>query len=424
LLNAINGPSSLTWRRGALLTGAAAVALLVAGCSQDEGETSANVSAAEAPVTSQDEGQETGAASSQEPDATADTAAAEVEQADMDAEGSEPLDSELAEGEILVSEDRCQRNRDAGTITYVAGYGYSASAGQLDVFLAEEMGYFDALCLDVEINAGGANGQQLVSSGRAQFTELGSASDVMLAVANSDSLTAIATYGTTSPFSIFAHEDIESLKDLEGKRLGYYINITPMALAMLDAADVDVSAVELIKMTSYDPTVVPRGQIAAIVGYASNQPQILRARDFAFNEFFPADYGLEGTYNVMEINSGFLADHRAVAADFMRASLRVLHHCLDNEEECVRIISDLAEQNNQGSAFPYDQQMATWSVESDWVRESDKRIGVQQPSDWETEYELVQEYGDVESLPPLDSMMDTELVSSLYDEDGLIWPGE
>ena len=76
--------------------------------------------------------------------------------------------------------------------------------------MAEELGYFDDLCLNVEINASGANGQQLVSSGKAQFTELGSAEDVLMAAANSENITAIATFGTTSPFCIFANKDIES----------------------------------------------------------------------------------------------------------------------------------------------------------------------------------------------------------------------
>jgi len=177
--------------------------------------------------------------------------------------------------ETHISKPRCERNQAAGTITYISGYGYSASAGQVDVFLAKVLGYFDALCLNVEINAAGGNGQLLVSSGRAQFTALGSASDVMLAAANSRNLTAIATYGSTSPFSIFANEKIKTLKDLEGGKLGYFINITPVALAMLDAAGVDRSKVQLVKMTNYDPTVVTRGQVDAIVGYASNQPQKL-----------------------------------------------------------------------------------------------------------------------------------------------------
>ena len=165
---------------------------------------------------------------------------------------------------------QCERNKEAGKIVYISGYGYSASAGQMDVFLAKELGYYNDLCLDVEINASGANGQQLVASGQAQFTALGSASDVMLAAANSKNLTAIATYGDRDPFSLFANEKIKSLKDLEGGTLGYFINMTPIASATLEAAGVDVDKVNLVKMTNYDPTVVTRGQVDAVVGYASN----------------------------------------------------------------------------------------------------------------------------------------------------------
>lgn len=324
---------------------------------------------------------------------------------------------------VLISKAECDRNKAAGTITYVSGYGYSASAGQLDVFLAKELGYFDALCLTVDINAAGGNGQQLVSSGQAQFTALGSASDVMLAAANSRNLTAVATYGSTSPFSIFANESVKSLKDLEGRKLGYFINITPIALAMLDAAGVDRSKVELIKMTNYDPTVVTRGQVDAIVGYASNQPQTLKAMGLNFSEFLPGDFGLQGTYNVMEVNSQFLKDHREAAADFMRASLKALDMCLADEAKCVDMISKLAADNNQGAAFPKDQQARTWGVESAWVRSSTfGPPGVQTEQGWQNEYKMVQTYGGLANPPPLGSMMDTELVASLYKDGKLIWP--
>lgn len=328
------------------------------------------------------------------------------------------------DSDILISQEACDRNKAAGTITYISGYGYSASAGQLDVFLADELGYFDALCLDVEINASGANGQQLVSSGQAEFTALGSASDVMLAAANSKNLTAVATYGNTPPFSIFANEKIKSLKDLEGGSLGYFINLTPIASAMLDAADVDVSKVELIKMTNYDPTVVTRGQVDAIVGYASNQPENLRAQGLPFSEFFPSDVGVEGTYNVMEVNSEFLAANREVAADFMRASLHALQFCLDSSDECLDMIAQLAEDNGQGSAFPREQLERTWNVESQWVRDSKSGLpGAQTAADWEAEYELVKKFGNVDSLPPITDMMDQTLVADLYADGELIWPG-
>lgn len=324
-----------------------------------------------------------------------------------------------------VDDDSCTRNQDAGTITYISGYGYSASAGQIDVFLAEELGYFDELCLDVEINASGANGQQLVASGQAQFTALGSASDVMLAAANSKNLTAVATYGTTPPFSIFGNEKLESLKDLEGGTLGYFINLTPVASAMLDEAGVDVSKVEMVKMTNYDPTVVVRDQVDAIVGYASNQPQSLKAQDMPFSEFLPSDLGVEGTYNVMEVNSQFLAENREVAADFMRATLKALQFCLDESDECIDMLAQLAEDSGQGAAFPRDQLARTWEVESAWVRESaGGNPGVQTAAMWEPEYELVEKYGDVKNVPAIEDMMDADLVADLYDGDTLIWPAK
>jgi ABC-type nitrate/sulfonate/bicarbonate transport system substrate-binding protein len=325
----------------------------------------------------------------------------------------------------IIDQAACDRNQAVGPITYISGYGYSASAGQMDVFLAKELGYFNDLCLDVEINASGANGQQLVSSGQGQFTALGSASDVMLAAANSHNLTAIATYGDVSPFSIFTNENITSLKDLEGKKLGYFINMTPIALAMLDAAGVDVSKVELIKMTNYDPTVVTRGQVDAIVGYASNQPEKLKSLNLPFNQFLPQDLDIQGTYNVMEVNSKFLKDNREVVSDFMRASLKALQYCLDNDAECIDMISKLAEANNQGSAFPKDQQERTWKVESGWVEgDAVGKPGVQTIAEWEAEYELVKRFGGVKELPPLKDMMDVDLVADLYDGDTLIWPSK
>src|SRR5690625_7345653 len=79
--------------------------------------------------------------------------------------------------DAIIDAEACERNAAAGTITYISGYGFSASAGQMDVFIAKELGYFDDLCLDVEINAAGAAGQQLVSSGQAGLTVMGIVAD-------------------------------------------------------------------------------------------------------------------------------------------------------------------------------------------------------------------------------------------------------
>ncbi|SJN21426.1 Hydroxymethylpyrimidine ABC transporter, substrate-binding component [Microbacterium esteraromaticum] len=339
--------------------------------------------------------------------------------------GGTPADDGAGSADGLIDKAACERNADAGTLTYISGYGYSASAGQLDVFIADELGYFDDLCLDVEINAAGGNGQQLVSSGKAQFTELGSAEDVLMAAANSRNITAVATYGTTSPFCIFANERIKSLKDLEGGTLGYFINLTPVAGAMLDAAGADESEIDMIKMTNYDPTVVLRGQVDAVVGYASNQCATLDAMGDAYSKFLPADFDIDGTYNVMEVNSEFLKAHPEAVSDFMRASLKALAHCLEDEADCIDRITELAEKNGQGKAFPREQQERTWAVESQWVRDSTVGApGMQNAEQWQHAAGLVKEFGTAKTVPAIEDVINTEIVASLYDSSGeLIWPG-
>lgn len=320
----------------------------------------------------------------------------------------------------------CQRNKDAGKITYISSYSYAASGSIMDVFMARDLGYYDALCLDVEMNTAGASGQQLVNANKAQFTSVGSAPSVLDTVANADNITAVATYGTTDPHCILAHKDIKTLKDLEGKRLGYFTQVAPVARAQLAKAGVDLDKVKFTKITNYDPTIVTRGTIDAEIAYASSQCASLKDQGVEFSEFLPADAGVESTYSVMEVNSTFLKEHRDTAADFMRATLKALQYCLDNEDKCVEHVTELAGEDNQGDSFPLDQQKRTWAVESQWIRDSTvKPLGAHTREEWEAAAALTREYSDVKEIPDLDTVVDFDLVTDLYDaNDVLIWPGE
>ncbi|MGH9028203.1 MAG: hypothetical protein ACRDV4_01090, partial [Acidimicrobiales bacterium] len=44
-------------------------------------------------------------------------------------------------GASSLNASRCSANRGAGTVTYVSPFGYDASAGILDVFAAQKLGY-------------------------------------------------------------------------------------------------------------------------------------------------------------------------------------------------------------------------------------------------------------------------------------------
>jgi len=329
----------------------------------------------------------------------------------------------------VVSRARCERNTAAGPITFVSPFSYDASAGIMDVFMARKLGYFRELCLTVDINAASFTGEELVSADRAQVTGIGSAADAMLAAAGGAHVTAVATYGDTDPHVILTNAKITRLTQLEGGTLGYYTNITPGALQMLTDAGVDISKVRFVKLTSYDPSIVTRGQIDGLIGYASNEGTAFKDAGRPYHAFYPAQYGVKGTYNVMQFNTSWLHAHPAVAADFMRADLRALAYCMRHKAACVNYLARQARANHQGVAFPKRLETSIWKIESRFVEDAPRPWGSQTLAEWRPEYRLVRRYGhqagltSTDTLPPLASMMDTTLVPSLYHGDTLIWPG-
>jgi NitT/TauT family transport system substrate-binding protein len=339
-----------------------------------------------------------------------------------------PAPSAHASG--LISGARCNRNAAVGTINFISPFGYDASAGIMDVFMAQKLGYFKDLCLTVAFNASSFTSEQLVSSGQGQVTGIGSAADAMLSAASGANLTTVATYGNTDPHVIYTQAGITNLKQLDGGTLGYHTNMTPAAMAMLTKAGVNVSSLQLIKLTSYDPTVVTRGQLDGALGFASNEPLQLKAAGQKFNEFLPSQFGIKGTYNVMQFNTDFLHAHRQVVADFMRADLKALQYCVSYPVACVKYIATLAAAANQGQAFPYARELATWRWELQYIQHDHiGGHGVQTVAEWQPEYQEVIKYGSLcgltssDVVPPIKKVMDPSLVAGLYQGTKLIWPG-
>src|SRR5580698_3774242 len=121
--------------------------------------------------------------------------------------------------DALVSAAECAANKAAGTITYVSPFGFDASAGIVDVFAAQKLGYFKDMCLTVQIITNSETATSLVSSGTATTTNTGSAADFLVAAASGSNITAVATYGDTSNYCIITQKNITNLKGLEGHTL-------------------------------------------------------------------------------------------------------------------------------------------------------------------------------------------------------------
>jgi ABC-type nitrate/sulfonate/bicarbonate transport system substrate-binding protein len=323
----------------------------------------------------------------------------------------------------LLNASQCAANRAAGTITYVSPFGFDVSAGIIDVFAAQKLGYFADMCLNVRLVTNATDANELVSSNTAQVTNEGSAADALEAIASGAHMVGIETAGDTSDYAIITKKSITSLKQLDGKTLGYYTILPVVLREMLHAAGANISTIKLIADTNYDPTQVIQGTLQGLQAYQSNQVITLKAAKDPFNEFTPQQFKIPGTYNVMTVSATFLSRHRQAAADFMRADLRALHYCINHPSACVTIEGTYAK--TAGAQFVTAHEDAVWALERKLTLSSSlpgKGLGVQTYAEWKPESTALRTYDVIATVPKLASTEDVSLVASLYKGKTLVWP--
>ncbi len=332
---------------------------------------------------------------------------------------------------VLVSKAECAANRATGTITFVSPFGYDASAGIIDVVDAKQLGYFQQLCLTValEVPSFSVSPYELVAAGQGTVTGEGSAADTMTGTAGGANLVAVATLGATSDYAIVTRPSITKLSQLNGKILGYH-TVLPVVLAeMLRRGGASLSKITQVNDTSYDPSILFNTQpgYSALQAYQSNEPLTLAADGYrlgtGFREWTPAQFGVQGTFNVQVMNGSFLRRHPTAAADFLRAELHALDFCLGHETTCVTLEQGVAKAAGYSSNLSHA--LAEWKIEAGLIRKSalpGRGIGVQTASEWASEARAALSYGLVAHAPVLSRIENTTLAAGLYHGTTLIWP--
>lgn len=325
---------------------------------------------------------------------------------------------------VLASKSRCAANRAAGPMTFVSPFEYDASAGIIDVFDAQSLGYFKDLCLTVKFVPSSFTPNQLVSAGTATITGEGSAADDLSIAANGYNLVAIATYGDTSDYALLTQSSITKLTQLEGKIVAYHTTMPVILTEMLQKAGVDITKLNEINDTSYNPDLLPEGKFAALQAYRSNEPITLREQHEGFREYIPSAFGVKGTFNVQVVNKTFLAKHPGAVADFLRAELHAFDYCTTHALACVQMEDKTAAAGNVESNQAHN--LAEWKFEyalADQHTLPGAGVGVQSQAEWAPEVAALKQAGLVKSLPSLSKAEDTTLAASLYHGKTLIWPG-
>jgi ABC-type nitrate/sulfonate/bicarbonate transport system substrate-binding protein len=331
------------------------------------------------------------------------------------------------------TEERCAANRDAGTITYLTGFEYAAAASMIDVFVAEQAGYYDELCLDVEVVSSSiatAN-YPLIAGNEAQFASGGSFSEVVeFAAANDAELVAVTVEGRFPIDVLIVKPGVaETLAGLEGTTIGVKGAITRAVAAMLAGAGlVEGEGYQTVLLDGYDPLVhIAIDDIVGFPGYKSNEPGALDRAGIEYDLFDPADYDVPGSFGVIYTSRTFLDEHPAAAEDFVRATMRGLADAIAEPEAALQSAFDLAERAGGAGLLSTESELFRWQTDAALLRDSygpDEPFGVPDRAMLQAELDAYDAVGlFTEELPPLESVVDADLAAGVYGEDGtVIWP--
>jgi ABC-type nitrate/sulfonate/bicarbonate transport system substrate-binding protein len=418
---------------------AVSLALVVSSCGGDD-DTAADTTEPSAPSTTESSSAAAttdGTATTEGTATTVDTAAEATTVPDDDGTTATTM-TPSAGGEVVAGEpfpeERCAANRDAGTINYFSGFDYAAAASIVEVLVAQQAGYYDELCLDVEFTPSFSTANYaLVADGQAQFSSSGSFSELATQAASNDAdLVALSVDGYAPIDVLMVKPDrAASLDDLAGTTIGVKGALPPAVAVMLqqEAGLVEGDDYQTALLDGFDPVAqwaIP--DISALPGWRSNEPGALERAGEAFDLYDPADYDVPGSFGLIYTSRDFLDAHPTAAVDFMRATIRGLADTIADPTAAAAAAFELVEANGnpnylsaEGETFRATTDMATVVAnlpEGAWP-------GEVVPDELAAQIEAYDTVGYYEAgAPPIDGRYDEALVASLYDADGnVIWPG-
>jgi ABC-type nitrate/sulfonate/bicarbonate transport system substrate-binding protein len=328
---------------------------------------------------------------------------------------------------------RCEANRAAGTITYLSGFDFAATASIIDVVVADERGYFEDLCLEVELQPSFSTANYpIVAAGDAEFASGGSFSEVVnFAAANEADLVAVAVEGRSAIDSLIVKPGVaERLEDLEGTTIGVKGKIPPSVAAMLASVGlVEGEDYTTVLLDGFDPLVhIDLPDIVGFPGYKSNEPGQLERAGVPFDLFAPSDYDIPGSFGVLYTTRDFIDEHPTAAQDFVRAAMRGLADAIADPEAAAALAVERAEAGGNPNFLSLEGETFRWATDVELITSETpegKGIGVPDPALLQAEvdaYAAVGLFGE-SGAPDIADRYDVDLIAGVYDDTGaVIWP--
>jgi ABC-type nitrate/sulfonate/bicarbonate transport system substrate-binding protein len=269
-------------------------------------------------------------------------------------------------------EERCEANRAAGTVTFLTGFDYAAAASIVEVIVADAAGYYEALCLDVDVVSSFSTANYpIVASGDAQFASGGSFSEVInFAQANDAPLVAVMVDGRTPIDTLILQPGTAaSLEDLAGTTIGVKGKLPAGVEVMLRGAGLtEGEDYQTVLIDGFDPLqhiAIP--DIVGFPGWKSNEPGQLQRAGVAFDQFDPTASDVPGSFGAIFTTRSFLDEHPTAAQDFVRATLKGLADAIADPAAASAAAVALVTANGNPNFLSPEGEAFRWETEADLI---------------------------------------------------------
>lgn len=421
-------------RQRATLGAAALLLTIVAACGGDDSDAtteSAPIDAASTTVASTNGTTTDTADSTGTTEADADTTAATDAPSDSTGDTAADDPNAVVNGEPF-PEARCAANREAGTIRYLSGFDFAAAASIINVVVAKEAGYFEDLCLDVELQSSfSTSNYPLVAGGEAQIGAGGSFSELVdFATTNAVDVVAVDVEGRTAIDSLIVRPDAATeLADLKGSTIGVKGKLPPSINAMLAGAGlVEGTDYQTVLLDGYDPVAHYNiDDIVGFPGYKSNEPGTLERAGLAFTLFDPTEYDVPGSFGVLFVTRDWAELHPTALQDFMRATMRGMEDAIADPAAATSTAVEMVEAGGNPNYLSPETETFRWATDSKLVTSQTPDgvgIGIPDAAHLQTEldaYAKVGLFGG--TAPEAADFVLAEPIAGVYDGADVIWPG-
>lgn len=299
---------------------------------------------------------------------------------------------------------------EAGELRHIKlPMGYIPNIQYAPFYVAVDKGYFAEEGIEIEFDYSfETDGVALTGAGEIPFTV---ASGEQVLLARSQGLPVVYAFAWYQQFPIsfiIAPElGVESPEDLRGKKIALpglfganYIG----AEALLFAGGVDPSEVEYDAIGFNQVEAYASGNSDIVVGYAANEPIVLRSQNFDLTELRVADY-VQLTANGIVTNEKTIADEPELIRSMARALARGIEDTIANPEEAFEISLKFVE-NLKDQDKDVQMQVLTTSIEF-WRAD---RIGFSDPQAWENMNDLLVKMKQIDAPVDLGKAFTNEFV--------------